>query len=351
MRRLSKMLMFVLCIALVSTAVFAQTSATSVSTSATVSANGQATVTMTVSLHFDNPSSALTFPLPATAQNVTMNGASARTYSSAVDKNVVLVDLSVLDGVTGDYPLVFSYTLQDVLHTETDEQTKKSYLIMEIPLLCGFEYPVDKLSFSVTMPGDMTGQKPGFTSGYLQTSIESIMTSEMSGQMITGYSTQPLQDRETVTLRMQVSEEMFPGKLIIPREGNPEIIPMAVCGALALLYWIFFMRTLPVIHHRRTTLIEGVTAGELGSRLTAAGADLTMMVFSWAQLGYVRIHVGKNGKVHLQKWMEMGNERTDFERRCYQLLFAKTDVVEATGRRYAVLCRDIAVTHLHKQDI
>ena len=154
--------------------------------------------------------------------------------------------------------------------------------------------------------------------------------------------TKQLQDRETVSLVMVVSEDMFPGKLIIPREGNPEIIPMAVCAALALLYWIVFMRTLPVLHHRRTTLIEGVTAGELGSRLTAAGADLTMMVFSWAQLGYLRIHVDRYGRVILEKRMEMENERTDFERRCFKKLFSRGDVIEATGSRYANIFQDVA---------
>jgi len=145
-----------------------------------------------------------------------------------------------------------------------------------------------------------------------------------------------------VTMVMQVREEMFPGKLVIPREGNPEIIPMSIFAALALLYWIFFMRTLPVLHHRRTTPIEGVTAGELGCRLTAAGADLTMMVFSWAQLGYVRIHTDRYGRVIVEKRMEMGNERTDFELRCFRSLFSRGNAIDATGMRYAKLCRHVS---------
>ncbi len=342
MRRISRIIMFIICVCLLATAVCAQTGATGVSTRAIVSANGQASVTMTVNLRLDNPSSALTFPLPAGAQNASMNGASIRTYPSAYDENVVLADLSVLDGAMGDYQLVFSYTLEDVLRSEQNEQTKKYQLIMEIPLLCGFEYPVDRMDFSVTMPGDVTGVKPSFTSGVMQTGIESIIECVAEGQRIDGNVKKQLQDRETVSLVMEVSEEMFPGKLIIPREGNPEIIPMSICAALALLYWIIFMRTLPVIHHRRTTLIEGVTAGELGSRLTAAGADLTMMVFSWAQLGYVRIHVGRNGRIMLEKRMEMENERTDFERRCFRALFARENAIEATGIRYARLFHNVS---------
>lgn len=342
MRRFSRVIMCIVIVCLLATAVFAQTSATSANIQATVSANGQTSVILTVNIHLDNPASAMTFPLPAAAENVTMNGQSIRTYSSAYDKNVVLADLSIYDGATGDYQLIFGYTLPDVLRSVQDEDTKRSYLLMEIPLLCGFEYPVDQMSFAITMPGDVTGAKPSFTSGVMQTSIESIISCVSVGQRIDGTVTRQLNDRETVSLVMEVSEEMFPGKLIIPREGNPEIIPMTVCGVLALLYWIIFMRTLPVLRHHRTTLIEGVTAGELGSRLTAAGADLTMMVFSWAQLGYIRIHVDKYDRVILEKRMEMGNERTDFERKCFHSLFAKGDVIDATGRRYANLCRQVA---------
>ena len=342
MRRVGKIISFIICICLLATVVFAQTGATSVSTRVIVSANGQATVTMSVNVRLDSPSSALTFPLPAAAQNPAMNGASIRTYPSAYDKNIVLADLSVLDGAMGDYQLIFSYTLPDVLRSEQNEKTEKYQLIMEIPLLCGFEYPVEKMDFSITMPGDVTGAKPYFTSGVMQTGIETIIETVAEGQHIEGTVVQQLQDRETVSLVMEVSEEMFPGKLSIPREGNPEIIPMSICAALALLYWIIFMRTLPVLHHRRTTLIEGVTAGELGSRLTAAGADLTMMVFSWAQLGYVRIHVDRYGRIILEKRMEMENERTDFERRCFKMLFARGDVIEATGTRYSKLFGDVA---------
>ena len=342
MRRFGKLIFVIICVCLLTTTVFAQTVATTVSTRAIVSANGQATVTMTVNILLDNPSSGLTFPLPAAAQNVAMNGSSIRTYSSAYDKNVVLADLSAYDGYTGQYQLVFSYTLEDVLRTELKEKREESLLLLELPLLCGFEYPVEKMDFSVTMPGDLTTEKISFTSGVMQTGIESIIKYSMGGQRVDGVVNQTLQDRETVTLVMQVKEEMFPGKLVIPREGNPEIVPMAIFAALALLYWIIFMRTLPVIRHRRTTLIEGVTAGELGSRLTAAGADLTMMVFSWAQLGYVRIHTDRYGRVIVEKRMDMGNERTEFERRCFASLFSRGDAVDATGMRYAKLCRHVS---------
>ena len=344
MSGLRRIFTVLLCVLMLTTVVYAESGATKVDTRATVSSNGACHVTMTVVINMDSPSSNLTFPLPRGARDVTVNGSSARTYSSSTDPNVVLTDLSFLSGYMGESTVTFSYTLSDVLHTERNETTQKSYLVMEIPLLCGFDYPVKALNFSITMPGDVTGKKPTFTSGFLQTNIESIVTCVAGGSLISGSVTQSLQDKEKLTLVLEVDEAMFPGKLVIAREGNPEVVPMGICAAAALLYWLLLMRCLPLIRQRRTQPLEGVTAGELGSHLTAAGADLTMMVFSWAELGYLRICPDKRGRVYLQKRMNMGNERTAFEIRCFRSLFSKGDVVDATGVPYARLCLKVSKT-------
>ena len=343
MRRISRVIFLILCICMLTTAVSAQTSATDVSSVINVSADGRCMVTMTVRLRFSEPAHSMTFPLPKDAQSVTVNGSSVRTYTSPIDPNVVLADLSGLNGVTGDYTMTFSYTIPDVIYTQQGENGAKPKLMMEIPLLSGFQYPVNALSFSVTMPGEISG-KPTFTSSYMQTGVESRISSVIGGALINGSTTQGFQDREKLSLVMEVSEEMFPGKLIILREGNPEIVPMSIFGGLALLYWIIFMRTWPVFRHDRSLPVEGLTAGDLGSRLTAAGVDLTMMVFTWAQLGYLRIMVDRKGRVILEKRMEMGNERSDFEVRTFRSLFGKADFVDATGAKYAKLCRYVAET-------
>jgi hypothetical protein len=117
---------------------------------------------------------------------------------------------------------------------------------------------------------------------------------------------------------------------------------MLVFAGLALLYWILFLRTLPLKRTPSTTAPEGITAGELGCRLTLSGGDLTMMVFSWAQLGYILIHMDGNGRVMLHKRMDMGNERNQFENKIFRALFGNRRMVDATGQQYAVLCRKVA---------
>ena len=344
MARIRRILIAVFCIIMLTTSVYAESGANKVESWSTVTSNGACQITMTARINMESPASGLTFPLPRGAKSVAVNGSSAQTYSSSSDPDVVLVDLSFLDGYMGESTVTFSYTLSDVLHTEKNEKTKKSTLIMSIPLLCGFDYPVQDLAFSITMPGDVSGKKPTFTSGFLQTNIESIVNCVAGGSLISGTVTQPLQDNEKLTLVMEVDEEMFPGKLVIFREGNPEVVPMCIFAAAAFVYWLLFMRCLPLLRQRRTEPLEGVTAGELGSHLTAAGADLTMMVYSWAELGYLRICPDKRGRVYLQKRMDMGNERTAFENRCFSSLFSKGDLVDATGVPYARLYIKVSQT-------
>ena len=87
---------------------------------------------------------------------------------------------------------------------------------------------------------------------------------------------------------------------------------------------------------------EGISAGELGTCLTGCGTDLTMMVFTWAHLGYLRLEPSSGGRIFLSKRMEMGNERSAFENQCFRELFSHQDRVDGTGLRYARLYQKFA---------
>ena len=330
MRFLRRALMLLLCIGLLTTVVFADNSIYNVSSVTAISSNGSCQVSLNVTIRLDETVGTPRFALPASAKNVTLNGASVRTYASTVSGDVVMADLSSLKGMVGDYPLNFTYTLPDVTKTENRK------LYVEIPLLSGCDYVIQSMSFQVTLPGEITA-KPAFTSGYLQSGVESIISYVTGGSMINGSVTQALSDQETLTMKLQVNSDDFPGKLYIEREGNPEVLYMVLCGVAAIIYWLLLLRNVPLIRSRETLPPEGITAGELGCRLTMAGVDLTMMIFSWAQLGYVRIVPDRHGRVMVVKKMEMGNERTEFEVRCFQMVFGRSDATDATGVPYAKL--------------
>ena len=314
--------------------VSAESAASSVNLMCTVNSEGDCLATMTVNLRLEAAMEKLYFPLPLNAKNITLNGSAVSTSRSA---SATLVNISKLsEGYVGDLSMRFEYTLPEAVKVN-----EKRELVLEIPLLSGFDYPVESLSFTITMPPGQMTNRPTLSSIYRQTSIESDIPFQVSGSQIIGTTKTVMNDHEGVTLSMIVPKEMFPTVSTYVREGNPELIPIIVFAVLALVYWILTLRTWPIIRMQTTTPPEGITAGEMGCRLTLSGGDLTMMVFSWAQLGYLYIVAEESGRVLLHKRMDMGNERSQFENTVYKMLFGTRKTVDATGRAYALLVRKV----------
>ena len=351
MKRLVTLLVAVL---LLSGALFlpvsAESAASRVDLYCTVDAEGDCTVEMNVNLRLETVTEGLTFPLPLEARGITLNGSNV---SYTKTETATLVNISkISNGYVGDAQLRFNYTLPEVVkvYTGTTETERKSLKVdgkyplrLTLPLLSGFEYPVESLSFIINMPTEKFSQDTlTFTSTYRQTSFESDLQRSVSNKQILGSTKKVLNDREGVTMTLMVPEEMFPTVDTYVREGNPELPYIIGCAVLALLYWILTLWTWPIKRIQTSTPPEGVTAGELGCRLTLSGGDLTMMVFTWAQLGYILISLDGNGRVLLHKRMDMGNERGPFENSVYKQLFGNRRVVDATGNTYAKLCRKVA---------
>lgn len=307
--------------------------ATKIDLYCTVNTDGDCLVSMTVNLKLLGNDSGLTFPLPYSAEKITMNGSSVAT--SRVGSRT-LVDVGrVTGGMSGEFTVRFDYTLPKAVGVTTERK-----LQLSLPMLSGFDYPVEVFSFIVTLPDNVTGT-PLFTSTYQQVGFEADLNLIVTDNMITGTSIKGLNDHESVLMTLMVPREMFPSVRIYQRTGNPELIPMGIFAGAAILYWLLFLRTLPPARTRATLPPEGISAGELGCRLTMTGGDMTMMVLSWAQMGYLVIQ--PNGsKILLRKQMDMGNERSLFEIRVFQALFNNRDVVNCSSAGYAKMCRKTA---------
>lgn len=314
--------------------VYAQTGATGLEFFATVSDDGSCAVTARLSLHLDSPVEKLTFPLPKNAHSISVNGISAST-SRQGDR--LLVDLSGMVGsVAGDVSLTISYTLPDIV------ALTEGKLVLTLPMLCGFDYPVDGVSFSITLPGEVPG-KPTFTSTYHQTLIEQSTNFTVSGNQIVGNLTTGLMDSDWLTVTLSVSNEMFPqgsGPIVFSLDMMD--LSMILCAVAAVLYWLLTMRCLPPRLLRRSAPPDGVNAGDMAAALTHGKSSLTMMVVQWAQLGYILIQLDDNGRVLLHKRMNMGNERSQYENRIFRSLFARRGIVDGTGLHYAQLARKVA---------
>ena len=189
------------------------------------------------------------------------------------------------------------------------------------------------MSFSVTMPTEFD-TVPAYFSGYHGQDIERQMTVRTNGSVIRGSLDQPLKDSETLFLKLTAPVGMFPASQTFGGSLSFDAAAMGVCAALAFVWWLLTMRCLPRLAVRRATVPEGICAGEIASHLIRQNTDLAAMVLQWAQLGYLIIHLDDNGRVFLHKKMDMGNERSVFEQRCFRELFGAKMMLDATGIRF-----------------
>ena len=329
-----RIVLAILCVLLLATSV----SAAGISecrSESVFSENGSCSVTLTLTLVLDAPVENLTYPLPAGARNITVNGSNAR---SSVGENVRNVDLSKHISGAGTYTLVLRYQLPDAVTAD-----KKGNLNLTLELLSGFAYPIEQLEFSVILPGEQS-RKPSFTSTYHQEAADTVMDVAVEGSVIRGSFTTRLRDRETLSMTLPVSEALFPQSVAKKWSMDTFDLIMLALFALASLYFLLTMRLGLPQKLRRTTPPVGITAGEVNCYLMGRGADLTLMVLSWAQMGYLMIQNDDNGRVLLHKRMDMGNERSEFEVRCFRALFGRRTTVDATGHHYARLRNKAAST-------
>ena len=322
-----------------------ETRATSVQMIANVSNNGSAHVSSTVALHVETPLEELYYPVPVNASSITLNGSRVLTDKTNQARLVNLTKL--LGGMSGDFTFTVAYTISNAVHpiaqadaagTAGDTARRQQ---LDLPLLAGFAYPIDQFQFSINLPGNIDNQ-PGFISGYHQANIEKDLTYSVSGGNIAGRSWTALKDHETLNLRLVATDEMFPQtRAALPSVDTITTI-IYICIGLALLYWIFCLRNFLPIREYPAVAPEGFGAGQLGSVLTMAGTDLGLMIFSWAQLGYVIIQMDRRGRVLIHKRMDMGNERSAFEQKCFYNLFARHDVIDTNSMAFARLHQTVS---------
>ena len=326
MKQIRFLAALLLCCLLLYVPAMALSVATGVAGSAAVAADGSCQVEMTVTLRLDTGRSDLTFPIPADAKHVQLNGQSASTFQKDGKQQVVLPQLQA-----GQQVLLIRYELPCVL------QTTKNKTSLSLLLLSGFALNIEHLEFTVTLPGTIT-ERPVFYSGYYQNNIR--LDTEISDNTLLVKTTGALKDHETLRLDLPVDGSWFHIKsqpLLSGWDWATLILMVLAMAYFALTLLPKFYR-----HERSYTAPEGITAGEVGCCLTGSGTDLSMMVLSWAQLGYLQLELDKHGRVLLHKRMEMGNERSYHEGRIFQILFGKRGMVDATATHYARIHRKVA---------
>lgn len=324
----------ILCLLLLTTAVSAAGTVTDLQSNAVIASNGSCQINMVLQLSVDSGDSNLRFPLPGNAKDISLNGTAAKT--SRAD-SLRWVDLSSVVYGPGSYTITLHYSLPDMVRKEN------TGLVLRLPLLSGFSYPIDNMEFSVTLPG-ATEEIPTFTSTYHPESMESYLEYTVDGTVITGYFLQGLKDHETLTMTLPVDSKLFPQGIAKRWSLSYDDLIQYALLLLAAVYWLIFLRC-PLPHRqRRVQAPNGITAGELGCVLGGLGTDFSTMVLSWAQMGYLTIEMDRHRRVLLRKTMDMGNERSEFEVRSFKTLFGKRDRVDGSSEHFARLGRKAGKT-------
>lgn len=330
MKRLCSVLLILVLFFALGISAMAASSAPSVDTGVTIHEDGSAVVTVAIRLHLESAVQQLEYPVPANAESVLLNGVRAEVRADGDKRQVQLPAQQA-----GDYSFTVQYTLPDAVRRSGGN------VVIALPLLSGFVYAIDTMEFSVTLPGVVAGDY-SYLSGYHQADIIDVITTTVSENTLTGRVTEPLKDHETLVLTMTVPASDFPFHVKVEPLVDGWDGAVLILAVLAILYYLL---SLMPRFYRKTRCFsppEGISAGEIGTCLTGAGADLTLMVLTWAQLGYIRIQVSGKKKVTLFKQMEMGNERSGFEVRVFQSLFNRRSTVDGTGLHYAKLYRKVA---------
>ncbi len=333
MRRITLIFLSLILIAGLCMPVWAANYASGVQMTANVNGDESCQVTIVATFHIEENDGEIYFPVPLEASAVSLNGTRVSTSRTRQARRINLS--KVIKNMTGDFTITVSYYLPDVIETSAAGTPQ-----LQIPLLSGYEDTISQLDFTVTMPGQIPG-KPAFTSGYHSAGIEEYLSCTVSGNTVKGTSLSTLKDHETLTMTLDADPEVF---TVIPleiAESSVDDIGMIVCGVLAALYWLIFLRAMPRIPRRYAAAPEGVSAGEMGAVMTLGKADLSLMAMSWAQMGYLQMYAGKKG-ITLQRQMDMGNERSAFEQRCFKKLFDRRSSVDTSSLFYANLCRAVS---------
>lgn len=314
-----------LCCLFMAIPAMAKSAVTGLSGNAVVATDGSCQVELTLTLKLDTAQKDLRYPLPGDACDVQLNGSTPTTHSRDGKLEVVLPELSA-----GQHTLLLRYRLPEVI------QSGEQGTVLQLQLLNSFSLPVERLEFSVHLPGAITG-KPVFYSGYHQDNIR--LDTTLTENSLVGIAT-GLKDHETLRLELPVDGSGFHLQAQPLMSGWDWATVVLMVAALAY----FLLTLLPKFYRpsRSYTAPEGVTAGEVGCCLTGSGTDLSMMVLSWAQLGYLQIEMDKRGRVLLHKRMEMGNERSYHEGRIFQILFGRREVVDAASTHFTKIHRKVA---------
>ena len=316
MRRLFLAAITLLLLALLTTAVSADgTAVTAMRTDCAVESDGACTVTLSFTAEFAPDTRDFAIPIASAARDI---------YCSApyTVKAGTGCKLLVLQGNwTGRAEFTVSYRLAETVSDDGKTQT------FEVQLLCpAWTCSISGYEAEIRLPGSFDAM-PVFLSGYYGDLIDNYLDIQITDGTIRAVlnAKQTLRDRESMSVQLKLPTDYFDLRFLAGK--TVEVDRLLFLGLLLLtaLYWLIFLRNLPILPKRQAMPPEGGNAGEVPYLLTQRAPDLALMVVQWASLGYLTVSRTRRGRLWLTRQIDMDTERKQVEGEIFGALFARGD--------------------------
>ena len=288
---------------------------------------GSASATVTLELNLTAAVTEIDFPI-GQGRSGSLSGYETKTVDTEDGRALRLTSEA---GLTGQQHFTLTYSLDGVL-TATDAGQQLAFDV--IPP--GWDFPMESVSFSVTMPAAFTGE-PTFTGGYYGDTVGDYLTVVHDGASFSGTFTEALRDHDSLSVSLALPADYVDLRSAAGISSLVTLILVAVLAGLCLFYWYRTLRNPQLAVRLRPRPPDGAGAGDLPMLLTGAPPSPALQVMQWASLGYLAVHIGRNGRIVLRKAMDMGTERRKPERAAFARLFEREDWCDGESLRFGRL--------------
>lgn len=163
---------------------------------------------------------------------------------------------------------------------------------------------INKVNFSVTMPKEYDSSKLGFSAGQYGSDNNDIVQYEVNGNVISGFTTEPLNKEEGLTIRLELPEGYFVGAGL---EYNimdylPFTIPI-VLFTIAFLLWLFVGRKNVIVKSIEFYPPEKLNSLDVAliHNSIAQPKDVTSLLIYLASKGYIKIEEESSSNFRIVK--------------------------------------------------
>lgn len=288
--------------------------------------------TLNITVDFGSGCSDFRIPVGSSIRNISVSGGNFRKRTSGGVHWLVLRDP---EAYQGEHTFTVSYTKARLISVNADRSQT-----MTLPLLVPYwSCRIDKLHFSVSLPEEFPG-KPEYVSGYYGDGAS--VSDKITGSTIEGDVLSSMMDREAVDLQLPLPARYYS---ILHSQGNFAKITSAlilILSVVALAYWLYDLRNpFPKAGDRKMPP-DGVGAWEFPFVSSSGRSELPLLIFEWANRGYVSIRQNSHGRITIEKEMEMSTERRPQELNAFNTMFEKGDSFNADTAAFAQLSEQAA---------